>query len=220
MYGQSYHSIGLNVGTTHSFRTIRPTIQNDPLTENFILNKAEDNTKTQFTAGLTYSLKLYEMFSLNSGLQYQNLGYNAPDALFNFATDYQVPGSERTNKEDFLTIQTLGVPLTVSYDLLKTKKSSLQIGVGLTLALIFKEQHNKLFTQDSENIEIIDNIDYNYKTAQFGGIADLTYSYKITEKHSLTISPSFNFNLTPNETFFLRENLYTLRTVVGVKHHF
>lgn len=220
LHSQSSQTIGLHIGTTHSFRTLELTDDNNHIGPFILLNKSKDKTKTQFTVGIDYTFPLTEKLCFETGLLYQNLGYNNPDSYFRYPNQHDGQGGLISYAyNDYLTIHTFSVPILLTYNLFSIGKSDINIGLGSIISYVAKVKQINIQDNGIEVTEIPTPFPNEYKPIQIGASIQLNYSYQLTEHFNLHLTPSFNYYFTQNEANLIIENLYTFRSTVGLSYN-
>jgi len=207
--------IGLNVSPDFCYRTTR-NVDGDPKYNSFIelMNKNE-TFKVGLTVGLNLCFTRNNSYSFETGIQYANKGIKTKIRdLYPLQPDPQVP-------EKFRSVESyhcLDIPLKVNYTTGK-KKLQLISSFGLTTNIFIIETSTSYlyFTDRKEKERLFRSSGYD--RVNISAALSIGLNYRMNDKNSLRIEPSFRHVFIKRNSTNIGYYLYSAGLNIGYYVH-
>ena len=159
---------------------------------------------------------LNNKWSLESGLEYLNKGYNYTHNIYYNDTNYDPAIPEKIQTK--VSYKSFSIPLSLYYHLGKSKLNYF-IGAGLAINSFFRIQNNDVFTYPDGRIRRFETIHRKFlDNIQLSPLITLACQYQLTDKFKLRFSANYRYDLNdiyPNVSAY-KTRLHTATGQLGL----
>jgi hypothetical protein len=183
--------IGVNFSTDICFRSLSST--DGSSINNVIIDQRNDweIPKFGFTTGLNVMYTLNNHFSLESGVQYSNKGYQTS---FLFLHSGQLPPSVPEQVKYIYNYNYLDIPLRLNYVVGKKKIRFISsVGIATNVFLNYKQTNVLVYADRTEKVQSTQ--DYDFKRFNLSPTISAGVDYKINDMMSLRLETIFRYGV-------------------------
>jgi Outer membrane protein beta-barrel domain len=201
--------IGFNISPDICYRTIEGNASIPMLKE---LRNGEEVPKISYTTSVNISYTIKKNFSIETGIQYSNKGYQTKDIEFTFPDpDPAVPEKVKT----IYNYHYLAIPLRSNF-IFGENKIRFIASVGVEVEFLINESQTSILYFPNNTTRIIESIGSEYRKVNLSPFLSLGADYKINDKMNLRLQPIFRYGVLKTSDTPLTDLLYSVGLNIGL----
>lgn len=185
--------LGVSFSPDVCYRTLKETDITTTQTNIFLIDARNEmeTPKFGYTAGVNFSYSLNQHFRIESGLHFSNKGYGMKKQ--DLYSNQQEPGIP-TNFKFIENFYYLDIPLKVNFALGKNKWRFIS-SVGASANFFLKETQTQVLYFSDKTDRSTSSDGYSYNKLNISTMVSLGIDYRLSDKMSLRIEPTFRYGV-------------------------